>query len=418
MERVYSILDTDLYKFTVSYAYMKKFPDAECTFTFKDRNRIKRTPEFLKKFKAELKKMCMMHLTMEELNWLLTAHRVDFIAAYYWEWLMSFRFEYDKINVYLDEDGVLCMEVTDKCYKASLYEIPCMFSIPEVNNEGKVINWELTISKLKEKVDLANKEGMLFSEFGTRRRFSYEVQDRVVRYLKNFSKTCVGTSNVHFAMKYDMKPIGTHPHEWFMFHGAQYGYKNANYMALENWVDTYDGDLGIALSDTYTSDVFFRNFSLKLAKLFDGVRQDSGDEYKFTDKTINFYKSKGIDYHSKTIVFSNALDFPKALEILKYCKEKGIKCSFGIGTNLTCDVYAPDGTKYDAENIVMKMSRCRMNPNQKWYLCIKISDDLGKHMGDNQEFNHACYELCIPISFNHGDPKGEPGEDGSKFINK
>jgi len=165
-------------------------------------------------------------------------------------------------------------------------------------------------------------------------------------------------------------------------------------MALENWVNVYDGDLGIALSDTYTSDVFFRSFSLKQAKLFDGVRQDSGDEYEFIDKTIKFYINKGINYHNKTIVdvkfdclvnelifyinkginyhnktivFSNALDFPKAVKILKYCQEKGIKASFGIGTNLTCDVYAPDGTKYDAENIVMKMSRCRMTPTQPCY---------------------------------------------------
>ena len=395
---VYSILDDDLYKFTVSYAYMKKFPNAECTFTFKDRNKIKRSKKFLEKFKKHLKEYCEnTKLTIEELNWLLTAHRVDFIAQYYWEWLYSFRFEYDKIKVYLDDEDVLCMEVTDKCYKCTLYEIPCMYAIPEVNNEGKSIDWKKTIAKLTEKVDMANDAGMLFSEFGTRRRFNYEVQDKVCEYLKNNSKTCVGTSNVHFAMKYDMRSIGTHPHEWFMFHGAQYGYKNANYLALENWAEIYDGDLGIALSDTYTTDVFFRNFSLKLAKLFDGIRQDSGDEYEFTDKTIEFYKSKGIDYHSKTIVFSNALDFPKAIEILKYCREKGIKCSFGIGTNLTCDVYAPDGTKYDSENIVMKMSRCRMNINQPWYLCIKISDDLGKHMGNNAEFNHACYELNIPV---------------------
>ena len=385
---VYSLLDTDLYKLTTSYAYMVKFPNAECTFTFKDRNKIKRTKEFLEKFKKHLKKYCEnTRLTIEELNWLLNGQRVDFIAPYYWEWLYSFRFEYDKINVYLDEEDVLCMEVTDK--------IPCMFAIPEVNNEDKPINWKKTMAKLAEKVELANINGMLFSEFGTRRRFSYEVQDTVCEYLKKYSKTCVGTSNVHFAMKYDMKPIGTHPHEWFMFHGAQYGYKNANYLALENWSDIYDGDLGIALSDTYTTDVFFRNFSLKLAKLFDGVRQDSGDEFEFTDKTIEFYKSKGIDYHSKTIVFSNALDFPKAIKILKYCKEKGIKCSFGIGTNLTCDVYDMDGNKYSSENIVMKMSRCRMNINQLWYLCIKISDDLGKHMGNNAEFNHACYELNI-----------------------
>ena len=291
------------------------------------------------------------------------------------------------------------MNVTDKCYKCTLYEIPCMFAVPEVNNEDKEINWETTIYKLKEKVDLANKEGLKFSEFGTRRRFNYEVQDRVCKYLHNFAKTCVGTSNVHFAMKYDMKPIGTHPHEWFMFHGAQYGYKNANYMALENWVKVYDGDLGIALSDTYTSDVFFKNFSLKQAKLFDGVRQDSGDEIQFINKTIDFYKSKGIDPSTKTIVFSNSLNFPKAVKIKTYCNNKEIKCSFGIGTDITCDVYGNyydafgKPIKYDSENIVMKMSRCRINSNDDWHNAIKISDDLGKHMGDDKEFEHACYEL-------------------------
>ena len=402
MERVYSILDTDLYKFTTSYAYMKKFPDAECTFTFKDRNKVKRSKKFLEEFKKEIKKWENVGLTIEEFAWILNSHKMDFIATYYWEWLKSFRFDVSKMNIYLDEESVLCVEVTDKCYKASLYEIPVLFSVPEVNNKGKKINWKMTIDKLAEKVSLANENNMLFSEFGTRRRFNYEVQDKVCEYLKKYSKTCVGTSNVHFAMKYNMTPIGTHPHEWFMFHGAQYGYKAANYMALENWVDVYDGDLGIALSDTYTSDVFFKSFSLKQAKLFDGVRQDSGNEYEFTDKTIEFYKSKRIDYHSKTIVFSNALDFPKALEILKYCREKGIKCSFGIGTNLTCDVYDMNGNKYDYENIVMKMSRCRMNPNQPWYLTIKISDDLGKHMGDNKEFDHACYELNIVIPIKGG----------------
>ena len=394
----YSILDTDLYKFTVSYAYMKMFPNAECTFTFKDRNNVKRSEEFLNAFKNKIRQYELVHLTDEEYNWLTTNDSISFIPPHYWEWLMSFRFDMDKMNIYLDEDGVLCVDVTDKCYKASLYEIPVLFSIPEVNNAGKPIDWERTIYKLKEKVEIANKEGMLFSEFGTRRRFSYDVQDKIIGYLKDNAKTCVGTSNVHFAMKYNMRPCGTHPHEWFMFHGAQFGYKNANYFALENWVNVYDGDLGIALSDTYTSDVFFRNFSLKHAKLFDGVRQDSGDEYEFVDKTINFYVNKGINYHNKTIVFSNALDFPKAVKILKYCQEKGINASFGIGTNLTCDVYAPDGTKYGAENIVMKMSRCRMTPNQPWYITIKISDDIGKHMGDNKEFEHACYELEISIN--------------------
>lgn len=388
----HSILDTDLYKFTTSYAYMKMFPDAECTFKFTDRNRIPRTTEFLENYKKKMKELCMIHLTDEEFHWVVSA--IPFIPMYYWEWLRSFRFEYDKMNIYLDEDNVLCIEVTDKNYKASLYEIPHLFTVPEVNNDSKPIDWNLTMSKLKDKVDMANKNGVLFSEFGTRRRFSYEVQDKVCAYLKEHAKTCVGTSNVHFAMKYNMRPCGTHPHEWFMFHGAQFGYKNANYMALENWVNVYDGDLGTALTDTYTTDVFFRNFSMKQAKLFDGIRQDSGDEYKFIEKAITFYKSKGIDPTSKTIIFSNALDFPKAVEIKKYCEGK-IRSAFGIGTNLTCDVYAPDGSKYNAENIVEKMSKCRMNTNQPWFITIKISDDLGKHMGDNKEFDHAKYELNI-----------------------
>lgn len=395
----HSILDTDLYKFTTSYAYMKLFPDAECTFTYVDRNKRPRDEEFVKALKHMLSDLSLIHLTEEECQWAI--NNIPFIPAHYWEWLKTFRYEPSKINIYLDDEKVLHMDVTDKCYKASLYEIPCLFSVPEVVNydipnritgNSLPIDWDATIKKLTYKVALANLNGILFSEFGTRRRFSYEVQDRICAYLKENAKTCVGTSNVHFAMKYNMKPIGTHPHEWFMFHGAQFGYKNANYLALEDWVNVYDGNLGIALSDTYTSDVFFRNFSLKQAKLFDGVRQDSGDEYEFIAKTLNFYKSNGIDPTTKTIVFSNALTFPKAFEIMNACKGK-IRCSFGIGTNLTCDVINPNGDNYGYENQVMKMTRCRMNASQPWYECIKISDDLGKHLGSDKEVNHAMYEL-------------------------
>ena len=388
-----SILDNDLYKFTVSYAYMKLFPDAECTFTFKDRNSVPRTQKFLEDFKREMKYICNeTHMTQEELHWLINSHKLDFIPQYYWEWLYNFSFEYDKMNIYLNDDNVLCIKVTDKCYKCSLYEIPCLFTVPEVANADKEVNYLELLKDLKSKVQLANDNNIMFSEFGTRRRFNRNVQDIVCEYLSKHAKTCVGTSNVYFAMIYDMKPIGTHPHEWFMFHGAQYGYNNANYLALENWVNIYDGDLGIALSDTYTSDVFFDNFSLKLAKLFDGVRQDSGNEYEFTDKTINFYKSKNIDPISKTIVFSNALDFPKALKIKNYCEGK-IKASFGIGTNLTCDVKDMNNNPYPHENIVMKMTNCRMNPRKPWHACIKISDDIGKHMGNEEEFDLAVREL-------------------------
>jgi nicotinate phosphoribosyltransferase len=190
------------------------------------------------------------------------------------------------------------------------------------------------------------------------------------------------------AMKYNMTPIGTHPHEWFMFHGAMYGYKHANYMALENWVNVYDGDLGIALSDTYTTKVFLQNFSRKHAKLFDGVRHDSGDPYKFTLEVIKRYKELGIDPTTKTIIFSNALDFPTYDEINEYCKGR-IRCAAGIGTNLTNDC------GFKPSNIVMKLTSCCMNPNQPWNTCIKLSDDEGKHMGFEDEIGNCLYELGL-----------------------
>ena len=190
---------------------------------------------------------------------------------------------------------------------------------------NRIPDKQAILAKLADKVNLSNTHQMPFSEFGTRRRFSFDVQKLVVEYLKGHAQYCTGTSNCHLAMKYDMRPMGTHPHEWFMFHGAQFGYKHANYMALENWVNVYDGDLGTALSDTYTSDSFLSNFSRKQAKLFDGVRCDSGDEYEFIERLIARYKELGIDPTTKTIIFSNALDFEKALNaICMLAEEKEI----------------------------------------------------------------------------------------------
>jgi nicotinate phosphoribosyltransferase len=202
-----------------------------------------------------------------------------------------------------------------------------------------------------------------------------------------YSKTCVGTSNVYFAMKYNMKPIGTHPHEWFMFHGAIYGYRQANYLALENWVKVYDGDLGIALTDTFGTDAFFEQMSLKQAKLFDGLRQDSGSVIEFINKAVNFYNEKEIDPTTKILVFSDALDFDKALKIKKYCDNRGLKCSFGIGTNLTNDV------GYPPENIVMKLCVCQINKDKLGRNCVKLSDDKGKECGLEREIKLAYESL-------------------------
>lgn len=369
-----SLLDNDLYKFTTSYAYMKMFPHAMGTFTFVDRNKEVYTQEFLEALKLEIYSMSdRVYLCNEAFDW--AVQNIPFVPRHYWEWLRGFRYNPDELNLYLDKEGHLHIEATGPLYRITLWEVPLLAMVSELTlKDTKVVQKKDVIEALKEKVVLSNLNALPFSEFGTRRRFSSNVQDWVCEYLSEYSTYCTGTSNCHFAMKYGMKPMGTHPHEWFMFHGAQFGYKNANYMALENWVKVYDGDLGIALSDTYTSKVFLQNFSLKQAKLFDGVRQDSGDPFKFATSVIDRYTQLRIDPMTKTIVFSDALTFPKALEIQNYCKGR-IRCSFGIGTNLTNDV----GVK--PLNIVMKLTSCQMTKNTPVYNCVKLSDDEGKHIG-------------------------------------
>jgi nicotinate phosphoribosyltransferase len=243
------------------------------------------------------------------------------------------------------------------------------------------------IEKTKAKMEAYAKLGITIAEFGTRRRHSFKVHQLVVETLKKYAKAFVGTSNVHLAMVNQTKPIGTHAHEWFMFHAAKYGFKMANTVALENWIDVYRGDLGIALSDTFTTDEFYEVFDKKFTKLFDGVRHDSGDALAFADKTIEHYKSKGIDPLSKTIIFSDSLDLEKVKRIADYCCGK-IGISFGIGTNFTNDV----GLK--SMNIVIKMMEA-LPEAQPWTPVVKLSDVPGKHSGDEKMIRLAKEVLGI-----------------------
>ncbi|HEY0898880.1 MAG TPA: nicotinate phosphoribosyltransferase, partial [Sphingobacteriaceae bacterium] len=221
-----------------------------------------------------------------------------------------------------------------------------------------------------------------------RRRQSYHTHRIVAEALKKFGgATYVGSSNVHMAMITHSKPIGTHAHEWFMFHAAKYGFKMANSMALENWVNVFRGDLGIALSDTYTSEVFFRQFDKKFAKLFDGVRHDSGDPLEFADKTIEHYSKLGIDANSKTIIFSDALNYDKVERIARFCQGR-IGMSFGIGTNFTNDVGLPP------MNMVIKMIQTRPEHDQ-WTDVIKLSDEKGKYTGPLEQIRLAKNVLAI-----------------------
>ena len=385
---ILSILDTDLYKFSTSYAYMKLYPEATGTFKFCDRNKLVFDMEFVELLKMEFAKLSRIKLTLNEKEWCIK--HIKYIPVVYWEWLERFHFDMDKILCWLDSEGHLQIEVTDNLYKVTLYEVPILAIVSELLTKKQgLINISDSIDKLDIKINIANEHSLKFSEFGTRRRASSNIHELIVQRLKEKCPVnCVGTSNVYFAMKYSMVPVGTFPHEWIMFHGAIWGYQEANYLGMRDWVRTYDGNLGIFLMDTYTSKVGLKNMSLKFAKLFDGVRQDSGDEYQIGNEVIKRYKELCIDPTTKTIVFSNALDFSKYLDIHNYFNGR-IRISAGIGTNLTNDV------DLKPANIVMKLSKCRINQNQEWRKCIKISDDLGKHLGDDKEFEIAKYQLGI-----------------------
>lgn len=382
---IQSILDTDLYKFTTSYAYFKLYPEARGTFTFLDRDRTQYDQRFIDDLRHEFEALSRLSLTDEEFEYMIA--NCKYIPQNYFEWLKGFRFDSTKIDVRLDEEQHLHIDVTDFMYKVTLYEIAVLATVSELVNRRNNVDIDAMIGRLEQKEAIARENGMTFSDFGTRRRFSFDIQRLVVEHLRDHECGCVGTSNCYLAMRLGIKMVGTYPHELPMFIAAvNGGPRNANYLTMEDWVKVYDGYLGTALTDSFGSEVFFKNFSKKHASLFDGVRHDSGDPITFMNMAIARYKELGIDPMTKTIVFSDTLDFPKAAAIKKACQGK-IRCSFGIGTNLTNDT----GNK--PCNIVMKLSRCQINRRQPMELCVKLSDVPGKEMGDRNEIEVYRYLL-------------------------
>ena len=391
---ILSKLDTDLYKFTVSNSYKLLYPQAEGTFEFTDRSKRVYTDEELKEVRAELFKLKDLGMSEIQFNWV--CKNIPYINKDYWEWLRdSFNFEPMKIDCYLDENKHLQIKVTDLMYRVTLYEVPILAIISEYLFSKNRYDFGATIEKLNNKIKIANENHLVFSEFGTRRRCNNTVQQHIISILKEKCPTFSGTSNVHFACEYKLKAIGTYPHEWPMFHAAiTGGYIEANNYSMEDWVKVYDGYLGTALIDAFTTPVFLKNFSKKLAHLFDGVRQDSGDEYKIGNMVIDRYKELGIDPRKKFIIFSNALDFEKYSDIARYFEGK-IGVSAGIGTNLTNDPVIIGNDNYKPANIVMKLTRCRINSKQDWHNCIKLSDDVGKEMGNRSDVLMAKYQLGL-----------------------
>ena len=380
MPIIKSILDTDLYKFTTSYAYSKLFPRAFGEFEFVDRNNDSYPEGFDDLLRKELYRMSELSLTEDEVSFI--KRQMPYLPPTYIDFLRGFRFDPSEVVVGM-EGGKLKINATGLLYRVTLWETPILATISELffRITGKHPDNEYMENAAIEKALMMKDHGITFSLFGMRRRFSFDVEDRVTKLLKEHAgESIYGTSNVYMAYKHNLNVSGTHPHEWVQFHGSIYGYKMANYMSMENWINVYDGDLGTVLTDTYTTDVFLRNFSKKHAALFTSLRQDSGDPLVFVDKVIKRYEELKIDPKFKYLVFSDSLNVEKAINIMDYCAGR-IGSTFGIGTNLTNDV----GYDIESMNIVMKLFRCKMTEKENWQECVKLSDVAGKHTGSERE---------------------------------
>lgn len=370
-----SLLDNDFYKFTMQYAAVKLYPDTKAKYAFINRGKHQFPNGFAEALTNRIKEMSQLTLTHAEKKYLKTT--CPYLNSAYLDFLKGYR--YDPSEVKVTQRGTdLEVKIEGYWYRTILWEVPILSLISELyyqltdqtrDSDEKLV--ETVLKKTKSYLDL----GVKVAEFGTRRRHSYEVHKKVAIALKEYGgESYVGSSNVHLAMITGVKPIGTHAHEWFMYHGARFGFKIANGIGLDRWVNAYHGDLGIALTDTYTTEVFFTQFNKKLAKLFDGVRHDSGDPVEFAYKTIAHYKKMGIDPMHKTIIFSDGLNLEKVRNIAEATQGK-IGISFGIGTNLTNDV----GLK--PMNIVLKLTSVA-EPDLPWTNVVKLSDEKAKHTGD------------------------------------
>ena len=354
-------------------AVMQLYPNAVVRYDFFNRGKTEFPKDFDKLLKYEVQDMRNWPLLEQrEKNWL--KKNCPFLPDTYIDLLAGYHFDPNEVNISQD-NGELKIYIVGPWYKTILWEVPLMALISELyfKEIGCVPNPDYINVAAKKGKEL-EEIGAYFADFGTRRRFSFVVHSHVVKKLKEF-KTFVGTSNVYLAMKNDIKPIGTEAHEFQQFHAAKYGYRIANSITLGKWIDVYHGDLGIALTDTFTTDDFFKSFDMMYAKLFDGLRHDSGDPVTFTKKAIKHYESLGIDPITKTIIFSDGLNVKEVKTIHEFCKGK-IKDAYGIGTNLSNDVGA------EPLNIVIKMTAAKPEGKGKWIQTCKLSDIPGKHTGD------------------------------------
>ncbi|MCR5288938.1 MAG: nicotinate phosphoribosyltransferase [Treponema sp.] len=384
-----SFLDTDLYKFSMGQLAMRKYGDANVEWKFVCRNKnIHFTPEMVSEIKHQIELYCTLSFTKEEIAYLSSLTWLDkgylsFLAVWH-----------PMIEHFIINDDAECglnIRTVGPWFLTIYYEIPVLSIINEVyfNFQYKDRYDEVeksAIERARQKIaDLGSGKYCIstFSEFGTRRRLNADIQEKIIMMFKDANDKKLlgdsvfgGTSNVLFAMKHNLKPIGTMAHEVFMVTGQGYPERNpaySNKFVMDDWHDLYGVQLGIMLTDCITTDCFLLDFDVKNATLFTGVRNDSGDPIEWGEKMIAHYKQLGIDPKRKTLLFSDSLDFERADMIYRHFKGR-TRIAFGIGTFLVNDTCVPP------LNIVMKTVKANGVP------VVKISDSPGKGIGESKTY--------------------------------
>jgi len=355
-----------------------KFTDTKVRYEFRLRNYPESTLcSFEKEIKKEIDNLCKLRFREEELDYLKT---IPFLSDDYIDFLRMFQFKRDDINTYnsyvTGRGKFFQLVIEGSWLNTILFETPVLAIISEVFSKRN--SSDNLYPRLSDKIEILENldDHDIFNlvDFGTRRRYSFIWHDRMIQeFVRRVPHFFIGTSNVYLAKKHNIKPIGTMAHEYQEAMQALVRLEDSQKYALQCWADEYRGRLGIALSDTLGIDCFLNDFDLYFAKLFDGVRQDSGDPYLVANKVINHYRKLGILPKTKTIVFSDGLTIEKAL-LLNDSYSPLINCSFGVGTHLTND------TGFKAPQIVIKMTKCNDRP------VAKISDSRGKQMCNDKNY--------------------------------
>ena len=393
--------DNDLYTFTCMYYILQKYPRAETEYCFFDRHRTCYPQGFDLLLREQLEHLADVVISDEERAFMTRT----FPFLPYWfinVFLRGYRFNPNELTISQDEEGHLDIRVKGKWWSTIMWEMPILSTISELmhilNGDALKYDAEKEYTRSFEKGRRIWESGLTLGDMGTRRRFSFEHQERVIDALiasyeevkgkkEGQCGKFTGTSNVYLAMKKNIPCLGTMSHQCISFEEIVSGVFECNYNVMNKWSEVYDGNVGIFLYDCFGDNVFFNNLSKRMAMTFCGLRIDSGVEEEQVDLIVEKYNQLGIDPMTKQAVFSNGLDIGRAIEIHNYCKGK-ITDSYGVGTFLTCDV-----TDCKPMNIVVKLIRGRITESREWHPCVKLSCDKGKTLGDKAKCDYLLSVL-------------------------